>query len=639
MKKGSIIFVILAIAICSFNTGTKETAYHKNYIDALTRFEQQELTLCGQLKTADLSSAAGKDLVKLDIEQARLKLKAIDFWLRYLEPVAYNKINGPLPVEWENEVFEKYEPPYRREGAGLSLAEIYLDDKNATKDSVLRLVQLSFGAIKTFKADSIVGQLDSFDHFFYANRLFLLNLASIYTTGFECPNKNNIIPELRTMLADVKTIYAAYNHDFAAKPITKEYLDQYEKTIAFVNSQPVDFTEFDNYTFIKDYVNPLFAINQKLITEYKPFSISYNDFTLNNSTRSIFDKLLYTPQNTKGIYSLIDDKKTLAEIKAMGKTLFYDPILSGNNRRSCVSCHKPNEYLTDTTAATSLQYNEKDRLPRNTPTLINTVYNHLLMLDGKHITLQAQGRDVMTNPKEMGGEKSEIVRKVMSCKEYRTALNKFLKLTPEEHEVTIDHIVSAITYYYSDYSSYYSPFDDAMNDNSKPLDHESIKGFNLFMGKAQCGTCHYVPQFNGVKPPFITSEFEVLGVPEDAAYSKLSTDKGRYGINPAPETMNAFRTGSIRNAEYTKPYMHNGVFKTLDEVVDFYDAGGGVGKKLDVNNQTLSSDSLKLSQNEKKELISFIHSLNEHIIFQKTPDKLPHSSIKELNARKVGGEY
>jgi cytochrome c peroxidase len=244
----------------------------------------------------------------------------------------------------------------------------------------------------------------------------------------------------------------------------------------------------------------------------------------------------------------------------------------------------------------------------------------------------------MTNPREMGGEKNDIVRKVMSCKEYRTALNKFLKLTPEEHEVTIDHIVSAITYYYSDYSNYYSPFDDAMNKQA-PLDHASINGFNLFMGKAQCGTCHYVPQFNDVKPPFISSEFEVIGVPEDTTYKALSADKGRYGVNPAPEMMNAFRTGSIRNSEYTKPYMHNGVFHTLDEVLDFYDAGGGVGKKLEVKNQTLSTDSLKLTPIEKKELISFIHSLNEHIIFQSTPEQLPHSSIKELNARKVGGEY
>ncbi len=102
--------------------------------------------------------------------------------------------------------------------------------------------------------------------------------------------------------------------------------------------------------------------------------------------------------------------------------------------------------------------------------------------------------------------------------------------------------------------------------------------------------------------------------------------------------MNAFRTGTIRNAKYTAPYMHNGVFRTLEEVVDFYDAGGGQGRKLNVTNQTLAADSLKLSQGEKKELIAFINSLNENVIFTEIPDKLPVSSNKQLNSRRVGGD-
>ena len=171
------------------------------------------------------------------------------------------------------------------------------------------------------------------------------------------------------------------------------------------------------------------------------------------------------------------------------------------------------------------------------------------------------------------------------------------------------------------------------------LGSDAIRGFNLFMGKAQCATCHYVPQFNGVPPPYITSEFEVVGVPADTGYTKLSDDKGRYNVHPAPETMNAFRTGTIRNAEHTKPYMHNGVFSNLDQVIDFYDAGGGAGKKIMVSNQTLQSDSLRLTPSEKKELISFIHSLNENVIFEEAPAALPASSHKEWNKRVVGGKY
>ena len=87
--------------------------------------------------------------------------------------------------------------------------------------------------------------------------------------------------------------------------------------------------------------------------------------------------------------------------------------------------------------------------------------------------------------------------------------------------------------------------------------------------------------------------------------------------------MNAFRTGTVRNVAFTKPYMHNGIFQTLEQVIDLYDAGGGFGKKLVVDNQTLSPDSLHLTKEEKVNLIAFIHSLNENVIFETPPVSLP----------------
>ena len=165
----------------------------------------------------------------------------------------------------------------------------------------------------------------------------------------------------------------------------------------------------------------------------------------------------------------------------------------------------------------------------------------------------------------------------MSCDEYKTVFKKYLITTPQYESVNLEHIASALMLYYSDLSSYNSPFDHAMN-KKQLISNDIINGFNLFMSKAQCATCHFVPQFNGTKPPYISSEFEVIGVPADTSFKTLSNDKGRFNINPANETKAAFRTGSIRNAAFTKPYMHNGVFKTLEEVIDFYDAGGGEEK-------------------------------------------------------------
>lgn len=637
--KTFLIILILAASTASLSFSIQnKNEYYSLYNSYLSDFKNVQNDLRSVISTADLSNKNDIEKIKQQIRKNRLKLKAVDFWLRYFEPIAYRKINGPLPVEWETEVFEKFEPPYRRTGAGLTLAELYLDEKTIQKDSLLHLVDTSINAIATFEADSITSQLNSHHHFFLANRLFLLNLAAIYTTGFECPDTNNIIPELRAMLPAVKKIYKDFDASFSSTSLTTEYLQLYEKAIDFVNKQPGQFSLFDHFNFIKEYINPLFRLNQQFINSYDVTTINFNDYALNNKANSVFDKALFNSQNTKGIFSLVDDENVLSEIKKMGKLLFYDPILSGNNKRSCASCHKPTEYFTDTTLATPFQFDGQTHLTRNTPSLINSVFNHLIMLDGKHISLQAQAKEVMTKHEEMNANEEDLLKKVMSCKEYRNAFKKFLKYTPEEKNVSFSHIISAITFYYADFSNYYSPFDDAMNKNAG-INNETKKGFNLFMSKAQCATCHFVPHFNGIKPPYVSSEFEILGVPEDTSYSKLSTDKGRYTVNPAPEMMNAFRTTTLRNTQFTKPYMHNGVFQTLEQVIDLYDAGGGVGKKLNVPNQTLSSDSLKLTKTEKTQLISFIHSLNEKIIFDTPPVALPASSDKLLNTRKIGGEY
>ncbi|MEP7373595.1 MAG: cytochrome c peroxidase [Chitinophagaceae bacterium] len=638
MKFFLVILIFSATVFCLSFSLRQKKEYKSLYESALNEFKQQQNDLRKVIKQADLSNQNDKEKIKEKIKTSRSKLKAIDFWLRYFEPLAYKKINGPLPVEWETEVFEKYEPPYRRQGGGITLAELALEEETVQKDSLLALIDTSVVALQAFEADSITTQLDTYHHFFLANRLYLLNLATIYTTGFECPDTSNIIPELRLMLSSVKKIYEDFDGTFPQTALSKEYLDLYDKFMAFVNNQLPDFSLFDHFSFIKDFVNPLFRLNQQFINSYGVRTISLMDFSLENNAYSIFDKALYSPQNTKGIFSLVDDENVLAEIKKIGKLLFYDPILSGNNKRSCASCHKPTEYFTDTTLVTAFQFDDQQHLSRNTPTLLNSVFNHLVMYDGKHISLQGQAKDVIQNPVEMNSHENELIKKVLSCKEYKDAFKKFAQYTPEEKAISLTHIVSAITYYYADFSNYYSPFDNAMN-NKSSLNLAEKNGFNIFMSKAQCGTCHFLPQFNGVKPPYVGSEFEVIGVPEDSSYKKLSPDKGRYAVNPAKEMMNAFRTGTVRNAGYTKPYMHNGVFQTLEQVVDLYDAGGGVGKKLKVDNQTLSTDSLKLTKDEKINLIAFIHSLDENIIFEPPPPALPISSNKELNNRKVGGEY
>jgi cytochrome c peroxidase len=632
-------FCLLAVFISiAFKNSPNQNAYEKLYLQKLHAFKGQQTALLTLVNKSNLESSLELEKLKEQISTARKDLKAMDIWLRYLEPVAYKKINGPLPVEWETEVFEKFEKPYKREGAGLTLAELYLEEEKPDKKVLASLIQSSLDVFPVYEADSITGELKDYSHFFLCNRLFLLNLASLYTTGFECPDTSHVIPELNSMLQEVGGIYQVFNQSYPEHPLPLDFLTRYEKMRAFVATQPTRYSHFDHFSFIKDYVNPLFAQNQELIRKYQVLSKSYVDYALNKNATSIFGKDLYNGQNVNGVFHRVTDKEVLSEIDKVGKLLFFDPILSGNNQRSCASCHKPTEYFTDTLSSTSLQFDHQSALPRNTPTLINVGFNHLIMMDGKHTSLQDQTKAVILNPLEMGSKEEEVLKKVLDCPEYNKAFKKLLVHTPEEKEITFDHIASAITLYYSKFSRYTAPFDEAM-ENKQVLNVSAKRGFNMFMSKSQCATCHFVPQFNGVKPPFVNSEFEVIGVPSKNSSKTLSPDRGRHSIHPAEETLNAFRTGSLRNSAFTKPYMHNGALASLEEVVDFYDVGGGVGKGLDVPNQTLSSDSLHLSKKEKEDLIYFLNSLNEKIVFETPPVRLPASKIKASNERVVGGTY
>lgn len=631
------ILVTIAIFIFSF-TNSQQNEYAAYYLNTLSAFNTQQAALLEVIIKADLNNPNEVATIKQELNNARNTLKSVDFWLRYLNPLAYKKINAPLPVEWETEVFEKFEKPYKREGAGLTLLALYMEEGNFEKDSMRALIRASVAATSVFTADSTTKGLSEYHHFFLCNRLFLLNLAAIYTTGFECPDRERIIPELKALVQSVGNTNEMFNKSFPATPLPPKYLQLYRAMLAFVGDQPLNYTLFDHYTFLKDYVNPLFILNQGLIARYNVVSRSMVDYTLNNKATSIFDKHLYNGQNTKGIFLRVNDTAALASIEHIGKQLFYDPLLSGNNQRSCASCHKPTQYFTDTAITASLHFDGVQLLPRNSPSLVNSIYNHLLMLDGKHYSLQDQTKGVVTNPNEMNCTERELLKKVMSCKEYKKTLKQLLTYTPQEKEVTFQHIASAITYYYGQFSNYNAPFDEAMNKTAE-ISASARRGFNLFMSKAQCGACHFVPQFNGVKPPYVSSEFEVLGVPADTLYRNLSPDEGRYVINAAKETRNAFRTGSIRNAAHTKPYMHNGVFNTLEQVIEFYNTGGGAAHGLKVANQTLSADSLHLTAQEKIDIISFMQSLNEQIVFDTPPYNLPASKNKSLNNRVLGGSY
>lgn len=586
-------------------------------------------------KVGDKNKKLTRDEILQEIHTIRLVLKKVDPWLRYFEPIEYKKINGPLPIEWEVEAFEKFEKPYKREGAGLFLMEEYLTSNTYEADSLIILSEKAYMALEFYLKDSLQKEIQEEKNFLFVNRLFLLNLAAIYTTGFECPDSKRILPELVVMLEEMQIAsqFMVSNKLF----LDNGYVEKLNDCLKFIYSFNNNWEKFDHYSFIKNFINPLFERNQKFIRSNKLESIAYNEYSINNSAQTIFDKSLYSAQDMMGVFRPVKDTAILRQIQSMGQKLFFDPLLSGNIKRSCASCHIPSQYFTDTSRNTSLQFDKSQKLNRNTPGLMNVSHQQLMRMDGRHFNFVNQLKDVISNPIELNTSEKEVVKKLLSCKEYKTNFKKLSKYSTEK-KLSFRHFSSAISIYLMQYDYQYSLFDSMML-GMVLGSRDAIEGFNIFMGKAQCGTCHFVPGFGGIKPPFLTNEFEVLAVPEDTSYTRISNDKGRFDYFNVGEALNSFRTPTLRNVQFTKPYMHNGVFTSLREVMDFYNEGGGLGRELKVLNQTLPSDKLNLTNGEINKLILFMNSLTENIYITKDMPKLPSSKIQKYNQRTVGGEY
>jgi cytochrome c peroxidase len=298
-------------------------------------------------------------------------------------------------------------------------------------------------------------------------------------------------------------------------------------------------------------------------------------------TASLFDSGAFDPW----AFAQADAPNPDASEIALGRTLFADPRLGGRSGRSCSSCHLPSHAFTDGQAV---------HPTRNTPTLLNAALEHDLFMDLRAPTLEAQVADVVANPREMSGEPLDSVagRVHLPPKRIQQALAAYVRTL-----VRLD-----------------SRFDRAARGDSTALSMTERRGFTVFMSKAQCGFCHIPPLFNGMLPPeFNRSEVEVLGVPRqaDTVHAVPDADLGRYAITHDGRDLHSFRTPSLRNVAVTAPYMHNGVYRTLDEVIDFYNRGGGEGIGARLPNQTLSVRPLHLTVSERRELIAFLGALTD----------------------------
>lgn len=268
----------------------------------------------------------------------------------------------------------------------------------------------------------------------------------------------------------------------------------------------------------------------------------------------------------------------------LGKMLFFDPRLSGSNWISCASCHNPALGWSDglpTGVGDGMR-----ALGRKTPSIVDSGFNSLNMWDGRAPSLEAQAWGPMLDSAEMHGSKDAILRKLTTIPGYVAA---FEKAYPGEG-ITKETIGKAIASFERTIVSRDSPFDRWVEGDESAVSDSGKRGFSLFIGKANCVACHQGSNFTD-------QGFHNLGL-------KGSSDPGRFAIVPVRISRGAFKTPTLRDVTLTAPYMHNGAYRTLDEVIDHYDRGGDDKENLDPNMKPLG-----LTDQEKKDLVEFLKAL------------------------------
>jgi cytochrome c peroxidase len=278
----------------------------------------------------------------------------------------------------------------------------------------------------------------------------------------------------------------------------------------------------------------------------------------------------------------------------LGRLLYFDNRVSSDRSVSCASCHAPEKAFTD--AAPVSTGIAKQRGGRSAPTVINRAYSTQQFWDGRAPSLEEQAKGPIANPLEMTSYK-DAAQAHKACVECLQGIpgyvERFRKAFGTE-DFTIDQVAQAIATYERTVLSGNAPFDRYKAGDKNAMSPAQVRGMDVFFKKAACDSCHL--GFN-----FSDGSYVNIGIGMD----KPSPDLGRHMVSRREEDKGAFKTPTLREIEHTAPYMHDGRFKTLEEVVEHYDKGGIKNPWLD---QRLKP--LNLTAEEKKDLVAFLKALS-----------------------------
>jgi len=330
----------------------------------------------------------------------------------------------------------------------------------------------------------------------------------------------------------------------------------------------------------------------------------------------------------------VDNPMTDAKVE-LGRLLFFDSRMSGDGSVSCNSCHPADAGWG---APTAISFGGPGTSHwRNAPTVLNVAFYNGLNWDGSKKSLEVQASGAWGGAVAGNLDKALGEERLAQIPEYVERFKDvFGTDTPRWDDAT-----KALASYQRTLISENVPFDAFITGDDGALTGQEQAGFDLFDGKAGCSNCHNgallsdngyhalgVPQ----NPEFFNSPLKQItfryeqwakGTPEEI-YRTATEDLGRFYVTKEDSDMGAFRTPGLRDVCYTSPYMHNGVFSTLDAVVAFYNEGGGTSENLD---PLLSP--LDLTEDEQADLVAFLSTgLCGDEVTDTAPELPPYGVIK-----------
>ncbi|MCC9167537.1 cytochrome-c peroxidase [Pontibacter harenae] len=583
-------FLAIVMFCCTQQVQQKPAPKAKAYL--LANLDTLQTTATDRLLRQAINGPV--DSIQAAFLATRLAYKKVELFTEYYTPTASKEMNGaPLP-EIETDETTSFDP------SGLQVIEekIFPEFEEENRDELVREVR-KFISVSGRARTLLQHTTFSDANIFAACKQEIFRVIVLGITNFDTPITATGVKESVAALRSVQAVLHFYGENTKIQQLL-------QNAIAYT-SHSNDPDSFDRMAFILNFANPITSelVRWEEELEIEPLE---TQSVLNTKALTLFDEGALNPNFFAGS----SEAMATPTKAALGKALFFDPVVAGGTR-TCGSCHKPELAFTDGLPK-SIAIEEGKFVQRNAPTLFYAGLQHAQFYDMRASTLESQAVDVIHNKDEMHGSVEEAAQRLNQQPVY---LQAFKEAFPElDTQVQPKHVMIALASYVRSLTPFNSRFDKHMRGTEELLTEEEIKGFNLFTGKAKCATCHFIPVFNGTAAPaFNNTEAEVLGVLQDprATTPTLDIDEGRYTHSKMEELRFAFKTPTLRNIAKTAPYMHNGAYETLEEVMDFYNKGGAMGMGLHLENQTLPPDPLNLTEEETKAVIAFLNSLTDEV--------------------------